>query len=176
MKKTEDGMPILSNLRDITPKGMHWNEPGNFAPDDESLLLTGSVEKDAQGMDQYILNVRTGKLVNLTNSPKVWDEHGVFSPDGEKILFMSAHPYRDDPKASQVLGIKTEFMLLNRDGSGLTQLTHFRAPGHPEFPSGIAAIGAWSPDGRALCLRTLIFPNYEDWDLIFDGPVGNRAK
>ena len=167
------GVPRFTHHRDITPPGMNWNEPGNFAPDNESLLLTGSTEKDAQGMDQYILNIRTGQLVNLTNSPAVWDEHGVFSPDGKKILFMSAYPYRSDPKASKVLSIKTEFMLMNRDGSGLRQLTHFREPGYPEYGQAIAANGVWSPDGRTLSLRALIFPNYEDWEITFEGPCGN---
>src|SRR5580765_4921296 len=101
-----NGIPRFTNLRNITPQGMNWNEPGNFHPDNESLLLTGSDQKDAQGMDQYVLNIRTRRLVNLTNSPAVWDEHGVFSPDGDKVGFMSAYPYRSDPKASTVLSIK----------------------------------------------------------------------
>jgi len=164
-----NGVPALANFKDITPQGMFWNEPGNFAPDGESFVFTGSVEKDAEGMDQYTLNIRTGKLTNLTNSPTVWDEHGVFSPDGKKILFMSAYPYRDDPKASQVLTIKTEFMLMNSDGSGLTQLTHFKTPGYPESSDGIAANGAWSPDGKSLSLRQLFFPRYQDWTITFQG-------
>jgi Tol biopolymer transport system component len=169
---TENGTPTLSNLHDITPKGMPWNEPGNFAPDNATLVLTGSVEKDAQGQDQYTLNIKTGKLTNLTNSPTVWDEHGVFSPDGKKILFMSAYPYRSDPKASKVLSIKTEFMLMNADGSEITQLTHFKTPGYPESSTGIAANGVWSPDGRRLSLRQLFFPKYQDWTLTFQDACG----
>jgi Tol biopolymer transport system component len=171
----KDGVPRLVNQRNITPPGMHWNEPGNFHPDNESLLFSGSAEKDAQGMDQQILNIRTNRLTNLTNSPTVWDEHGVFSPNGEHIVFMSAYPYREDPKSSKVLSIKTEFMLMNRDGSQLTQLTHFLQPGYPEYAkknTGIAANGVWSPDGRTLSLRRLLFPNYEDWDLEFTGACG----
>jgi Tol biopolymer transport system component len=172
------GVPRFSNLKNITPKGMHWNEPGNFSPDNESLLISGSTEKDAQGMDQYVLNIKTGKLTNLTNSPTVWDEHGVFSPDGEKIIFMSAHPYRAEPNSSKVLGIKSEFMLMNKDGSGLTQLTHFREPGHPDFvrnpKKGIAACAEWMPDGRTVNLSTLIFPKYEFWDMTFNIP--GKAK
>ena len=168
----QNGTPKFTNLKNITPPGMHWNEPGNFSPDNKSLVFTGSVEKDAQGMDQYILNIENKKLTNLTNSPKIWDEHGIFSPDGNKIIFMSAYPYRDDPSSSTVLSIKTEFMLINKDGSGLTQLTHFRTPGYPEYPSGIAAVAVWSHDGRSASSRTLVFPNYEDWDIIFEGSCG----
>jgi Tol biopolymer transport system component len=171
-----DGVPGFANQRDITPEGMHWNEVGNFHPDDESLLLTGSVERDARGMDQYILNIRTGALTNLTNSPTVWDEHGRFSPNGEKIIFMSAHPYRDDPSSSRILSIRTEFMLMDRDGRNLTQLTHFRAPGRPESgEGGIAANPVWHPDGRTVYLRTLFFPDYVDWTLVFRGPCGGST-
>ena len=159
------GVPSFANLKNITPKGMHWNEPGNFSPDNESLLLSGSVEKDAQGMDQYILNIRTSKLTNLTNSPTVWDEHGVFSPDGQKIIFMSAHPYRADPNSSKVLTIRTEFMLMNKDGTGLTQLSRFRTPKSPEYGEGIAACGSWHPDGRTIGLSRLIYPDYEYWEV-----------
>jgi Tol biopolymer transport system component len=171
-----NGIPRFVNMRNITPKGMHWNEPGNFHPDNASLLLTGSTEKDAEGMDQYILNIRTGQLTNLTESPTVWDEHGVFSPDGEKIIFMSAAPYRADPNASKVLSIKTEFMLMNKDGSGLVQLTHFKEPGHPESGTGIAACPFWSRDGKTVLLTTLIFPNYEYWELQFQNrPAASPA-
>jgi len=155
---------------------MHWNEPGNFSPDNVSILLSGSVEKDAQGQDQYILNIKTGELKNLTNSPTVWDEHGVFSPDGEKIIFMSAYPYRADPNTSKTLSIKTEFMLMNKDGSGLTQLTHFLEPGYPEYSktNGIAACAEWSKDGRSANLWTLIFPNNEYWDIVFQIKAGPK--
>jgi hypothetical protein len=127
-------------------------------------------------MDQYILNIRTGQLTNLTESPTVWDEHGVFSPDGEKIIFMSAAPYRADPNASKVLSIKTEFMMMNKDGSGLVQLTHFKEPGHPESGTGIAACPFWSRDGKTVLLTTLIFPNYEYWELQFQNrPAASPA-
>lgn len=174
--EVRDGAPRYTNLRNITPNGMHWNEPGDFAPDGESLVITGSDAKDQQGMDIYILNVRTGKLTNLTNSPTVWDEHGVFSPDGEKIIMMSAYPYRSDPNASKIFGIKTEFVLMNKDGSNLTQLTRFREPGAPEYPSGIAATPQWSHDGRSLSLAALMFPDYEFWDLTFQGPCGRTGR
>ena len=53
-------------------------------------------------MDQYILNIKTGKLANLTNSLEFWYEHGVFSPDGKQVLFISSYPYRNDPRFSAV--------------------------------------------------------------------------
>lgn len=172
----DKGIPKFTNLRNITPKGMNWNEPGNFHPDNEWLLFSGSDQKDAQGMDQFVLNIRTHELKNLTRSPTVWDEHGRFSPDGERIVFMSAYPYRNDPKASKVLTIRTEFMLMDKEGGSLSQLTHFREPGYPEYVKngGIAASPQWSLDGRSAGLRRLVFPEYEYWDVNFIGNCGNR--
>ena len=171
----KDGVPTFTNLRNITPNGMNWNEPGNFHPDNETLVFSGSDQKDAQGMDIYTLNIRTMELTNLTKSPTVWDEHGVFSPSGERIVFMSAFPYRDDPTASQILWIRTEAMLMNKDGSNLQQLTHFRKPGYRESSQGIAANSEWSPDGRSLNLTQLYFPKLEYWDITFRGACGNPA-
>lgn len=172
--REENGVPTFSNHKNITPSGMHWNEPGGFHPDNKSLLFSGSTEKDARGMDQYILDITTSKLTNLTNSPTVWDEHGRFSPDGAKIIFMSAHPYRADPNSSKVLSIRTDFMLMNEDGSDLIQLTHFKEPGYPESSDGIAASPEWSRDGRSANLRQLFFPKYQYWDVVFEGPCGKR--
>ena len=170
-----NGTPKLTNIQNITPPGMNWNEPGNFSADNRSLVFSGSVERDAEGMDQYVLDITTGKLINLTNSPTVWDEHGVFSPSGNKIVFMSAYPYSDDPNTSKVLGIKTEFMMMNSDGSGLTQLTHFLQPWYPEYSiwdPAIAANAEWAPNGTVVSLRRLRFPDYEDWELDFTGACG----
>jgi len=170
-----NGIPRLTNKRNITPPGMNWNEPANFQPDNERILITGSPEKNARGMDQYLLNIRTGQLENLTNTPTVWDEHGVSSPDGHKIIFMSAYPYRNDPKSSTITGFKTEFMMIDENGGNLVQLTHFREPGYPEYsPKADAAVPGWSRDGRSVTLSRIIFPSYDYWELTFEGPCGNQ--
>ena len=168
----KDGVPSFKNVKDISPPGAVWLEPGNFSPDGQSLVISSDVGiKDNKGQDQYILNLKTGRLTNLTHSPKSWDEHGVFSPDGQQILFMSSYPYRNDPKASQTLSLKTEFMLINADGSGLRQLTHFNVPGYPEsFPHGkgaVAACGVWSQDRSRILATSLRFPDYDWWEISF---------
>ena len=168
----ENGAPKFVNHRNITPEGMHWNEPGNFHPTEPVLAISASDQKDAQGMDIYLINIDTRNLTNLTNSPTVWDEHAMFSPDGRRIAFMSAYPYRDDPNASKVLSIKTESMVMDSDGTNLRQITRFLEPGYPETSQGIAANAEWSPDGRSLSLKQLFFPEYEHWDVVFAGPCG----
>jgi hypothetical protein len=86
---------------------------------------------------------------------------------------MSAYPYPMNPNASKVLSIRTEFMLMNSDGSGITQRTHFRDRGYPESDEGgIAANPEWYPDGRSAHLRPLVFPDYIDWTVAFEGACG----
>ncbi|HLX64292.1 MAG TPA: malectin domain-containing carbohydrate-binding protein [Planctomycetota bacterium] len=166
----ENGVPSFKNVRDISPKGAVFLEPGNFSPDGESLLLTADVGiKDNQGVDQYILNVKTGALKNLTNTQEEWDEHGVFLPDGKQVLFMSSHPYRNDPNAWKTLSLKTEFMIVNVDGTGLRQLTHYNVPGYAEsFPKGkgaVAACGMINADGKKIVATSLRFPDYDWWEI-----------
>lgn len=170
-----NGVPSFTNIRNITPPDTYWVEPGNFSPNGKDLLLTADQgfpnHADVQGQDQYILDIVTGKMTNLTNTPKVWDEHGVFSPDGEKILFMSSWPYRSELFASTILGLKTEFMMMDKDGSNLRQITHFNQPGFPEHStaSGVAANGQWSPDGSTISALNLFFPKYASWEIVFQG-------
>ncbi|MEO8592210.1 MAG: IPT/TIG domain-containing protein [Candidatus Solibacter sp.] len=175
-----NGVPSFTNLRDITPPDTFWLEPGNFSPNGKDLLLTADQgfpnHANVQGQDQFILDIVSGKMTNLTKSPTVWDEHGVFSPDGEKILFMSSWPYRSQLLASTILGLKTEFMIMDKDGSNLRQVTHFNEPGFAEYSSqaGVAAIGAWNYDGSTVSALNLFFPKYASWEIAFQGNCGRK--
>jgi hypothetical protein len=171
------GHLVLRNIRNITPAGALWVEPGTFSPDGRSLLITADIGMpDPQGQDQYVLDIVTGAVRNLNNTPRIWDEHGVFSPDGEKVLFMSSYPWRTDPFQHGILSLKTEFMLMNKDGSNLQQITNFLTPGFPEYSpaNGLAANGYWNPDGRSLSVQTLYFSNLQFWTITFAGPCGKR--
>jgi Tol biopolymer transport system component len=174
-----NGVPSFTNLRNITPPNTDWVEPGNFSPNGTDLVLTADTgfpnHASVQGQDQFVLNVFTGQIKNLTNSPTTWDEHGVFSPDGEKILFMSSYPYNSNPMYSTTLLLKTEFMMMNKDGSNLQQISHFSQPGYPEYSmqGSVAANGEWSLDGKSISALSLVFPNYKSWQINFTGSCGN---
>ena len=88
---------------------------------------------------------------------------------------MSSYPYREDTSSYHTLSIKTEFMLMNADGSDLQQLTHYRDTGYYESGYGIAAIGFWSPDGSTIYAQTLTFPYVENWTINFAGNCGNTT-
>lgn len=176
-----DGVPTFENKRDITPPDALWVEPGGMHPDGRRLLLSTDIgmgtPRDAQGQDQWSYDIVSGALEQLTNTPNVWDEHGVYSPDGKKIVFMSSYPYRDDPQSFQTLSLKTEFMIMNSDGTQLEQLTHFNVPGFPESQPGntVAAIAVFSDDGRSL-FATVMAANFgkTNWKITLAGPCGNR--
>ncbi len=177
-----EGVPHLENVRDITPANTSWVEPGNFHPNGKDLLLSADTGmSDAQWQDQFVLDISTGHLTNLTNSPRVWDEHGLFSPDGKKIVFMSSYPYRAEKDSWTVFHLKTEFMMMNSDGSDLRQLTHFQVPGYPEYckTGSTPAYAFFNPEGTQLHgLRLLSgkqFPGYDFWEITFSGHCGNLS-
>jgi Tol biopolymer transport system component len=171
----ENGVPSMQNPTDVTPMGANWVEPGNFSPDGETLLLSSDIglcPTCANGQDQWTYNVSTGALANLTNSPEAWDEHGLFSPNGKKIVWMSSQPY---PGNNQATDLKTEFMLMDADGSNVTQLTHFNVPGYPESTTDgtVAAVAVWSRDGSRL-YGTLLENAFlqSEWVISFSGRCG----
>jgi Tol biopolymer transport system component len=109
-----NGIPSLMNKTDITPTGARWVEPGNFAPDGRHLLLSTDIGlSDAEGQDQWVLDVANGALQQLTKTPTVWDEHGLYSPSGKKISFISSYPYRRDPTSYKTFSRETDFMLMD---------------------------------------------------------------
>ncbi len=174
-----NGVPSFTNLRNITPANTDWVEPGNFSPNGTDLVLTADTgfpnHANVQGQDQFVLNVFTGQITNLTNSPTLWDEHGVFSPDGQKIIFMSSYPYSSNAIYSTAMFLKTEFMIMNKDGSNLQQISHFNQPGYPEYSlqGSVAANGEWGPGGSSVSALALVLPNYNSWQITFEGSCGN---
>jgi hypothetical protein len=102
----------------------------------------------------------------------------VFSPDGQKIFWMSSYPFRDDPWRHGVLSLRAEYMMMDRDGSNMRQVSHFLDPKRPntDRTNGIAANGEWNPDGRSISALSLTFPNVTSWTITFMGNCGNRGR
>jgi hypothetical protein len=173
-----DGVPSLVNKRDISPPGARWVEPGNFAPDGRHMLISSDIGmKDAQGQDQFVLDTATNQVRNLTNSPTIWDEHGLYSSDGTKISFMSSQPYRDEPNSNKATSLKTEFMLMDSDGSHLQQITHFNVPGYPESQpkNTVAAVAGFTAGGSQLFATVMSTDNAftkTNWTITFEGQCG----
>lgn len=67
----------------------------------------------------YIINLN-GEILEKINPGKVYFNDPMFSPDGEKIVFRGA-----DKKFKRDNGYIDELYLINTDGTGLIQLTHY---------------------------------------------------
>lgn len=138
----------IANARSFRPgTQQRFYESHGFSPNNRDLLFSGNLErgqKESQG-DIYLFEPESGRIRNLTQSPKEWDEHAHFSPDGKTIVWMSS-------KGLPGEGKKTDYWLMNADGSGKRRLTFFNTPGHPESAKGdiIAADFAWGPDGNRI--------------------------
>jgi len=124
-----------------------------MTPDGTRLLLAGNLSgQDEFGMDLYLYDLGTGALKDLTNDPTEWTEGAAITPDGKKILYMSNKGYPVDPANKHWYWQKTkrEYWVMNLDGSGKRQVTHFNTPGYQESRSRptIVAVCTWCPDGR----------------------------
>ena len=144
-----DGAPRVSNVRTLQPGSRHrLYETHGFTADGRKIVFTAVAERGTNpiGFDIYVFDLQTHSLTNLTDSPDEWDEHAQISPKGDKILWMSS---KGLPLGSRAAEVKSEFWIMNLDGSEKTRLTSFNDPKSPEYiPGGVTAGDtSWSPDG-----------------------------
>ncbi len=156
----DEGGPRLANERVILRAedvGGNYVTSMGFFPDGRRLLLAGNLDGQHEyGMDQYILDVPTGRLINLHNSPTVWEEDASISPDGDTIVYMSNVTSRyeldfDDPNWP-AQPQEREYWLMTADGTHKERLTYFNDPEAPEYLGRrtIVAASDISPNGKFL--------------------------
>lgn len=153
--------PRLSNVQSYQPGQNHYfYESHCFNADDDKVLFTAnSGGQSDSGLDIYEMDLKTGRTVNLTNTPTDWDEHAQYSPDGEHIAWMSAtglgvsiSGIADHAWENQ---LATELWLMDRDGTGKQGLTYFNDFGYAESLGSKRAIVSditWSPDGEQIAV------------------------
>ncbi|MDL1900731.1 hypothetical protein FBR02_08180 [Anaerolineae bacterium CFX9] len=107
-----------------------------WSPDGSRIAYSWSPVANAEIWEQEIgsllLTGQTGAPTRLTSDYRM-DSHPAYSPDGSRIAFMSG---RDN---------NSEIYLMNRDGSGLFNVTQ-----HPALDS----MPSWSSDGRWLAFTS----------------------
>ena len=103
------------------------------------------------------LDLETGTLKRLTETPADWDEHAHYSPDGRHIAWMSSTGidilWGDTTGHNWQKHLKTDLWVMNANGSEKRRLTHFNQPGHNEYMRGrrcVVSDSAWSPDGKKI--------------------------
>jgi Tol biopolymer transport system component len=148
----EEGVPRIRDVRTLQPGTQHrMYESHGFSPDGRKVLFSGNLERGQEETsgDIYLYDLSTGDLQNLTQTTDEWDEHAHFSPDGQTIVWMTN---KGQPRYIRTGQPRTDYWVMNADGSNKQRLTYFNEEGHPEFMKGAvtAADFAWSPDGRRI--------------------------
>lgn len=150
------GVPSLTNERVVyTPvqgnyvTAMAFLDPGRLA-------IAGNLEGQQEyGMDQYVLELATSRVTNLTSTPLVWEEDSCVAPSGQ-IAYMSNIDSQfplDFSNPNWPAQPRTrEYYLMNADGGAKERLTYFNDPDAPERSPrrAITAACDFSPDGRYL--------------------------
>jgi len=152
-----NGIPRITNERTFQPGAQHkMYESHDFSPDGQQILFSGNLEpgQDESLADIYLLDLSSGKVKNLTNSPDDADEHAHFSPDGRTIVWMTSTGQKSKPSMFHPVN---DLWLMDADGSNKRRLTYFNEPGHAEYiKGGVApADNAWSPDGTRIAAYVL---------------------
>jgi len=147
-----DNGPGLSDIKTFDPLGNAFYEAHCFSPDDHSILFSTTKESgDYRHMNIVRLNLAAGQTQMLTDPAlEQSNEDAQYSPDGSKIIWITSMGIDQD--LDQKGFPKTDFWMMNADGSNKHRLTWFNQPGAPEYrPSrNIASDLSWSPDGKAI--------------------------
>lgn len=143
-------VPSVQNIQTLTPGRQNaLYESHGFSPDDKLIFFSGNLTpgQSEAGIDIYSLDLTTSVLTNLTNTLNEWDEHSRPMPSGDKLVWMSSR------RTSSTLGqLKTEYWMMDYDGSDQNQLTWFNDPRGQDFMAGGVAVGDsdWNADGSKL--------------------------
>lgn len=176
-----NGTPALANIASYQP-GVKpgFYETHGFSTDDQSVYFSANPDPAQQwyGVNIYSFTPATQNLVNLTNTINEWNEHSDLSPDGTKIVWVSSSGIQ------LVSGNeKTDYWVMDSDGSNKRRLTWFNTPGFPESQTApvAAATSAWSPDGSQF-LGYVVTDNFGnagpivDIDLVAPGTAVSGAS
>jgi len=158
--------PELRDIKKLQPGDRKdFYETHGFSPDGRLLLFCANPEKDqaVTGMDICLMNVNTGKMMNLTKSPDEWDEFAAYSPNGEKIVWGSSRgqdmQYAGMGAAKWQSYLKSELWIMDKDGDHPRQLTDFNNSTNPDYGGRRCFVGdvAWNGKGDKL----VVCLNYE---------------
>lgn len=159
-----------SDVRQLTftdPPTQHVGP--KYSPSGELLLYaTDADEADpANEQDLWVMPSGGGAGTRLTYSINDRESRG-WAPDGKRIVTQS------------VIDGVGQLIVLNDDGTGLTQITHFGSDTPTFSPGGIfpvmrgAVTPAWSPDGQWIAFASNHEGNYDLYRIRPDGTQMSR--
>jgi TolB protein len=134
----EDNVDIylIPDMHAINPELVRLTlDPANdydpaLSPDGETLAF---ISNRSGHEDLYLMQIQTGSIQNLTNTPTAAEFGPAWSPDGRRLAYMSTG------------GRSLEVFVMNADGNGVRQLTdNLGMDRNPE----------WSPDGTQIAFSS----------------------
>jgi len=145
---------VVLRAEDVCSKCNYVVNMGIYS-DGSTMVVAGNLDgQHVYGMDQYLLNLNTKKLTNLTNTTENWEEGSCLSPDNKQIVYStdidSALKLDFDDADWSHQPKEKEYWIMNSDGSAKQRLTYFNKPGLSEY-SGMKTITAecaFSPSGN----------------------------
>ena len=112
--------PVLTDVQALAPLGVDvFYETHAFSRDGRQLLFSAGQVAESS-LDIYLLDLVTGELRNLTNSPTEYDEHAQFTPDGNYIVWASS---RDIAIRRSYFVPYLDYWVMRADGTERQRLT-----------------------------------------------------
>lgn len=149
-----NGIPSLLNEKvEFTPQNGTYVTAMGFL-DANNMIVAGNLDGQHEyGMDQYIVNLQTKELKNLTSTPEYWEEDSSLTNEN-KIIYMTNiySQFKMDFNSStwHTQPMERDYIIMEPDGSGKERLTYFNDPTAPEYIGKrvLSVAGDVSPDGR----------------------------
>ena len=173
--RIENGRPRIRSISEIKPERFQFYETDGFSPDDRKIAFSAfsyiprptSYNVELTSLEEYVYDLDTKELQRLTSDITEWDEFLQFTPDGKKFVWMSSH---DISQERDMLGgiiggkLKSDYWIMDTDGGNKKRLTHFNAPGYPEYrPNGACVADfSFSPDGTKIVAKVRELPSKFD--------------
>ncbi len=160
----DGGGARLERVRTLRPRGGPdtFYESHGFTPDGRAVIFSASIGRAHPfDLDIWMMDLQSGRLTNLTDTPGEWDEHAQVSPDGKTIVWMTNRGYPIPVPDFSDYGrtLRTEYWLMDADGSRQRRLTSFNDPAAPEYAGGrtIVADSSWNRNGDRLVAAMSVF-------------------
>jgi hypothetical protein len=159
------GKPSLQNTISYKPGGLlgdfTWCESHSWTKNDSVVIFSMNSEGQHDNhMDIYTLNIYDSTLTKLTDNYKTWDEHAQLTPDEKQLIYICSQGYDFDTTRAEAT-LRTDYWLMNTDGSNKKRLTFFNDPAHPDHQiyGGqriICGDASFSPNGDSLLINTKV--------------------